>query len=326
VVRKIDWENQIGRRLKLRDLHVYLTIVQRGSMSKAAAQLGVSQAAISEIVADLEHAVGVRLLDRNSQGVEPTTYGQALLRRSLAAFDELKQCIKDIEFLADPTVGELRIGCAESVSTTILPPIIDRFSRQYPGVVLHVNNSVSPTLELPELRARTLDLFISRLVKPLQEKSNDLNVETLFDDEMVVAAGAHSRWASRRKVDLRELLNEPWILNPPRSWNYITLEEAFRLRGLDMPKVRLMTFSIHVRANLLAIGPYITAFPSTFLRLNARRFSMKALPIELPLRPWPVAIVTLRSRTLSPIAQRFIDHVRAFTRTTADPIPAKQSA
>src|SRR5262245_48927896 len=247
VVRKIDWENQIGRCLKLRDLHVYLTIVQRGSMSKAAAQLGVSQAAISEIVADLEHAVGVRLLDRNSQGVEPTTYGQALLRRSLAAFDELKQGIKDIEFLADPTVGELRIGCAESVSTTILPAIIDRFSQQYPGIVLHVDNSVSPTLELPELRARSLDLFVSRLVRPLVQKCDDLNVEILFDDEMVVAAGVQNRWAARRKVDLGELIEEPWILNPPRSWNYITVAEAFRLRGLDMPKIRLMTFSIHLR-------------------------------------------------------------------------------
>ena len=107
---KIDWESQIGRRIKLRDLHVFVAIVQRGSMAKAAVHLGVSQSAVSDVIADLEHAVGVRLLDRGPRGVEPTSYGRALLTRSLAAFDELKQGIRDIEFLADQAAGELRIG------------------------------------------------------------------------------------------------------------------------------------------------------------------------------------------------------------------------
>ena len=97
----IDWEAQIGGRLRLRDLHAFFTVVRHGSMAKAAAQLGVSQPAISKIVADLEYALGVRLLDRNRRGVEATTYGAALLRRGLAAFDELKQGVREIEFLAD---------------------------------------------------------------------------------------------------------------------------------------------------------------------------------------------------------------------------------
>jgi len=92
--RKIDWESRIGRRLRLRDLHVFYTVVQHGSMAKAAVQLGVSQPAVSEVIADLEHALGVRLLDRSSQGVEPTMYGDALLKRSIAVFDELKQGIR----------------------------------------------------------------------------------------------------------------------------------------------------------------------------------------------------------------------------------------
>ena len=91
-----QWESQIGRRLKLRDLHVFSTVIHRGSMAKAADHLGVSQPAVSEIIADLEHALGVRLLDRSSRGVEATPYGQALLKRSIAAFDELKQGIRDI--------------------------------------------------------------------------------------------------------------------------------------------------------------------------------------------------------------------------------------
>src|SRR4051812_30284528 len=123
--KRIEWEGQIGRRLRLRDLYVFSSVVRLGSMAKAAQSLGVSQPAISEVVADLEHALGVRLLDRNAQGVIATVYGTALERRSVAAFDELKQGIKDIEFLSDPTAGEVRIGCPESISAATLQPIIE---------------------------------------------------------------------------------------------------------------------------------------------------------------------------------------------------------
>src|SRR6516225_5991167 len=119
----INWDVQIGRRLRLKDLHAFLMIVQRGSMARAAEQLSVSQPAISKIVADLEHALGVRLLDRGRRGVEPTIYGRALLKRALTAFDELKQGVRDIESLADPQGGELTIGCADSIAATLLPPI-----------------------------------------------------------------------------------------------------------------------------------------------------------------------------------------------------------
>lgn len=70
MLRKIHWESQIGRRLKMRDLHVFFTVAQHGSMAKAATLLGVSPPTVSEVIADLEHGLGVRLLDRSPQGVE----------------------------------------------------------------------------------------------------------------------------------------------------------------------------------------------------------------------------------------------------------------
>src|SRR5262245_20315512 len=138
--RLVNWENQIGRRLRLRDLHVLFMVVQHGSMAKAAIDLGISQPAVSDVIANLEHALGVKLFDRGPQGVEPTVYGRALLKRSLAAFDELKQGIRDIEFLADPTTGEIRIACTWGIIAAILSPIIEGFSRQYPRVILHVED------------------------------------------------------------------------------------------------------------------------------------------------------------------------------------------
>src|SRR5262249_5958060 len=145
--RKIDWTTQIGHRLKLRDLHVFCTVVQNGSMAKAAAQLGVSHPTVSEVIAGLEHTFGVSLFDRGPHGVQPTTFGVALLRRCTAAFDELKQSARDMAFLADSTRGELHIGCAESLAASILPPIIEQFSQRYPRVGLNVEAAVTGTPE-----------------------------------------------------------------------------------------------------------------------------------------------------------------------------------
>ena len=119
----MSWnEQRISRQLKLRDLHVLMTVARSGSMGKAANELSVSQPAISKAIADMEAALGVRLLDRNPRGVVPTIYARALLDRGVVAFDELKQGIEHVNFLANPTTGELRIGSTIAIATGFLPP------------------------------------------------------------------------------------------------------------------------------------------------------------------------------------------------------------
>src|SRR3974390_2641466 len=241
MLRKIDWESQIGRGMPLRDLHVFSTVVRLGSMAKAAQELGVSQPAVSEVIADLEHALGVRLLDRKPQGVEATIYGAALERRSLAAFDELKQSIKDIEFLADPEVGEVRLGCPESISATLLQPIIEKFTELYPRVVLDVD-TVNTQSFAQKLRDRHLDLVLVRESWPLSDPElvTDMEVDTLFEDQLSLAAGLHSPGGRRRKVDIAELRDEPWIFTSVETWNYRVVT-AFRMRGLEPPKAAIKT-------------------------------------------------------------------------------------
>ncbi len=97
-------------------------------MAKAAKHLSMTQPAVSDAIATLEDALQVQLLDRTSKGVEPTIYAEALLKRGHAIFDELRQGIRDIEFLADPTAGEVRIGCPESFAAGLVPAIIDRLT------------------------------------------------------------------------------------------------------------------------------------------------------------------------------------------------------
>src|SRR5262252_3399335 len=132
------WNDRIGRRIKLSDLHVLLAVAQSGSMAKAANELAVSHPVISRSISELEHTLGVRLLERNPHGVELTEFGRAMLSRSHAAFDELRQGVKDIEFLADPTAGEARIGSTAPLAASFVSTIIDRLHRRYPRMLFYV--------------------------------------------------------------------------------------------------------------------------------------------------------------------------------------------
>jgi DNA-binding transcriptional LysR family regulator len=284
-------------------------------MAKAAAQLGVSTPTVSEVIAGLEHRLGVRLLDRSPKGVEPTAYGNALLKRALVVFDELKQGIKDLEYLADPTSGEIRIACPLAMASTIVPNLLEPFVKKYPHVTLHFDEVTvaSNRRDFQDLRDRKYDLILGRggSLQADDRATDDLNIEFLFDDQLVIVAGAKNKWAARRrKIDLTELVDEPWIMQEPQTWNHRNLSEAFHARGVALPKASLVTLSLSIISHFLADGKFMTSMP----RSVAHFCSLKILPVDLPVRPWPAYIATLKNRTPSPAVERFIGHVRDFTR------------
>jgi DNA-binding transcriptional LysR family regulator len=128
----------------------------------------------------------------------------------------------------------------------------------------------------------------------------------LGDDPLVIATGPQTRWARRRNVALADLIDGPWVLSGPETWNRVGLTRAFAAIGLPTPKVSLVTMSIPIRIDLLLSGAYITAMPQSV----ANRYAVKILPIELPVERWSVAIITLKKRTLSPVVERFIERAR----------------
>ena len=210
VGRPMKWDQRIGRRLKLHDLHVLLTVAELGSMGKAAGHLAVSQPSVSKAIADIEHAVGVRLLDRTAKGVELTDYGRALLRRGMGAFDELRQGIREIETLADPSTGEVRVGCPEAIATGLMLNVIDKFSRRHPRVVVSVIAANSLSHEFRLLRDRVVDFLIGALPQPFAD--DDLDHEFLYRDQPFFLCGSKHPLARRRRVMLADLVDEPWLL------------------------------------------------------------------------------------------------------------------
>jgi DNA-binding transcriptional LysR family regulator len=179
--------------------------------------------------------------------------------------------------------------------------------------MFHVQHTIPTTSDFRDLRQRSVDLVLGRIPHPLKEA--DLQAHVLYQEHLSVVAGTTSPWARRRKVDLADLADEQWILLPQNEMPGSLLADAFRARGLKPPQPTVSAFSIHMRDRLLATGRYVSVVPNSVLHFAGDRLSFRALPVKLPIHPRPVAVVTLRHRTLSPVAQLFIDCARRLTKS-----------
>ena len=300
----VQVNDRIGRRMRLQDLNVLMTVAESGSMGKAAQILNISQPAISRSIAELENALGVRLFDRHRQGIEPTEYGRALLNCSVAVFDDLREGVKSIEYLADPAAGEVRIGCNPFLAASFVPALVDRFSRRFPRIVIHIVTARLETLHR-ELNERNVDLVITRRFGSIADERMDF--EFLYDEPYVIVAGLQSPWVRRRRIELAELVSEPWALPAPKSVSASVAMEAFRARGLDYPRSTVVTDNAQARIALVAAGRFLTILPSA-LRFPAGQPDIRVLPVEPQMAEMPVGVVTLKNRTLSPVAKLFIQH------------------
>ena len=306
----MHWTERIGRRLNPHDLHIFMAVVEHGNMARAADSLAVSRPVVSRTIAELERSLGVRLLDRGRQGVEPTLYGRALFKRSIAVFDELKQSVADIESLGDPNSGEVRIGCTEPMAAGFVAAVIDELSRRYPQLVFQLELCTTPAQQFHVLRERRCDLVVARVWPQAPEP--DMDVEVLFDDQVSVMAGPSNKWLERRKVTLAELAGEHWLLAPIDNEPGSPVFEIFHALGLLVPPARVASYSLNVRTSLLATGRFLAIIPASVLRFGGSAQSvLKVLPCALPPSVQPVAITTLKNRTLGPTAKLFIECARA---------------
>jgi DNA-binding transcriptional LysR family regulator len=318
----MDLVDRVASRLKLRDLRLLDTVVRQGSMAKAANQLNLSQPAISKAIAEMEHVLGVRLIDRGRQGVEPTPYGATLLRRGLAIYDELRQGVAEIEQLSDPTTGTVRVAAPEPIGAGLLTALITQFTQKYPRAVVHVTQTPVASLQFLEpryrdLRSRNVDFVVAPIFEPTLE--DDLTNEPLLEDRPVIATGVSNPWARRRNVSLGDIVDEPWVLQPEDTIAGRSHIEAFTAAGLAVPGNKITSASVHVQIGLAAAQKFFTIFPHSMMHFSATRLSLKSMPINVKVAPFSVGIVRLKKRSLSPAAQEFIRMARDITRPLRGP-------
>ena len=291
------------RRLKLETLRVLMEVAQAGSMGKAAERLHTSQPNISRSIAELERALGVRLLDRRRQSVEPTQYGRALLDCGVTVFDDLRQGLKNIEFLADPTKGEVRIGIVP-FAMSFVSDIVDRLSQRCPHIVFHIATAEVETLH-DQLIGRKVDLLIAKTIgpfvgerfrsptalqRPLRRRCRHAAPSGASPDGQAGRIGNASMGAAAARIRYGA-----------------DLARVFQAVGVNYPRATVYTIPSSLRARLAVTGRFLTIFHASVLRAFAEGAALKALPVKLAATSGSVGAITLKNRTLSPVVQLFIE-------------------
>jgi DNA-binding transcriptional LysR family regulator len=307
--------NSVRHRVTLRQLEALLLTAECGSMGKAAERLASSQPVITKAIADLEHALGVRLLDRGPRGAEPTLYGRALLKRGVAIFDELEQGVREVEFLTDQAAGELHVGCADSMMSGLLPVIINRLCKRHPRMTFHLTQAPSGEALNRELRDRKVDLILGKVGLPMTE--TDLNYQVLFDERQLVVTGPKSPWLRRRRIRLADLGEERWVLPPPNTGGGGQIAEIFRSCGVEVPHAAVFSTSIQLYESLTTSGNFLAMLPASVLWFGPKRTSLTILPVKLPAAPWPIGITTIKGRTVSSATQLFVEAAREIASSRA---------
>jgi DNA-binding transcriptional LysR family regulator len=294
--------NRIGKRLKLRDLQILQATVKAGSMVKAATDLAITQPAVSYAIGEMERALGVPLLERSSQGVRPTVYGEVLLERSRIVFNELRHGISEIQSLADPSAGELRIGTTAPMSA-IVSAALNQLVPRYPRMTFALD--VRPTdILLNAMRRRDIELVISRLADFVNDE--DLHVDTLFHDELAVMCSKRNKWARRRGVVLADLTGEPWVLPTPEGFLTKIIRNAFEDQGLEMPHATVTTQSTYALSVLVANGPFLAMHPTAMLTIPSEHPQLTSVDVKVRKTRGPIGLITLKDRPLSPTAKLFL--------------------
>ncbi|MFY9952692.1 LysR family transcriptional regulator [Bradyrhizobium sp.] len=309
----MDWSDRIGSRIKLRDLHILMAIADTGSMAKAAAKLRISHPAISKTISDMEGTLGVRLLDRGSQGAELTAYGEVLLRCGINIFDEMRQGVRSLEHLSDPNSGEVRLGCTEIVIHSLAPTIVRKFSQKYPGVQLDVKLTNPGEYQIQELRERKIDLLITRATG--QRPEDDFHSEVLFDEPFVFVVGAQSEFARKRRVALKDIIKSNWVLPSYDSAPGVLIAGIFRANDFQPPRPAIKTVSIQLTKLLIASGEFVGILPTSVAALDAHQAALKVLPFKSSGPRISAEIVFLKNRTLSPAVELFIKCAREVARS-----------
>jgi len=304
----MKWTDRVGRRVKLRDLHIALAVADAGSMTRAAEELAVSYPVVSKTISDLEHTLGVKLFDRSISGVKPTHYGRALLKSGVTVFDEMRKGLQQIDSIKQPDAGDLHIGSSIVTDAGLLPAVMERFAQDFPRAAVHVTPENIAVQQYDNLRERKVEMVLGRLPATMNEP--DLVTETLFDEPHVVVAGSESRWAKKRNLRLADLMGEPWALAEAGSLARSLHDDLFRRSGVEAPSATVLTVSLHLYMRLIETGRWLGLVPASVMRFGGKDMKLKVLSVKVSTPPSPVGIITVKDRTLTPLGERFIECTR----------------
>ncbi|WP_420223567.1 LysR substrate-binding domain-containing protein [Pigmentiphaga litoralis] len=270
---------------RLRQLRLLVAMDDHGSIARAAASIHLSQSAATQAVADLERLLEVKLFERHARGIRPTTAGQALIAAARGATAGLQSAAEALSALQRGATGTLRLGAIPAASYTLLPPLLEVFCAEHPGVHLDVQEGAGTAL-LPLLLAEHLDAVFCRA--PPSLPSGFAFTPLLADDVVVIGAASHPM-AGKADVSLESLANSRWIM-PTVNIEVRAIFDAVVLRNFpDAQFLMVSTVSVPVLDGLLQQGNAATICPRSVSKGLLANPRICLLDVTLPARLPPLS-------------------------------------
>lgn len=287
--------------LEVRHLAALVAVVDEGSFGAAANRLGYTQAAVSQQVAALEKITGVAVFDR-APGRRPvglTPAGQALHRHALAMLARVASAQADLAALDGGRAGCLRVGTYASVGARVLPTVLRRFTRDWPGIEIQLTDGANDTELLPRVESGELDL--SFVMLPVEDGPFEV-VEVLRDPYVLVVPAASPLTGPLRPEDLDGVP----LIGFRTCRNVARVEAQLRLHGVE-PRTVFRSDDNTTVQGLTAEGIGHALVPRLAVDPTDRRTRMLAVD---EIHPRRLGVVRHRDRHATPAARAFVDIVK----------------
>lgn len=292
---QIDW--YLRTNLRPRHIRMLVALDDYRHVGSVAANLNVTQPAVSKSLAEIEKGLGLKLFERTARGVHPTVYGESLIRHSRRMLADLAQARDDLRGLMSGATGSVCVGTLSAAALTLLPQSLVLMKHRSPRTTVVVREGTIESL-LPELWSGKIDLIVGRL--PSDRRLNAHDEKILSEQAVTLVAGKHHPLASRKRLRWADLKSFSWVIPPVGTLLREPLERAFEQHGIPMPDNRIETLSVQIIHAYLQLTDAIAFLAGDVSKHFARTGSLAVLPLELPNVLRPVGMMWQKQRPQSP--------------------------
>lgn len=305
---------RLPRQLRMRELRVFVAVLEHRSFRKAAGALHVTQPAVTKAIAGLETLLGVRLFDRVANGVEPTVHGASFAPHARAIFGELRSAALQLDVVSRGASGTLRVGSVPLPASGFLPEALARMIAQQPNVFITMTEARERELA-DLLRKREIDIAFVRLAH--FPAADDLTIDVLFEETLFVLAHRQHELAASLRLTWSEVVDKPWVMPPTDSPFLQQVRRSFERADMALPRHCVEAASISMQFGMVLHGSMLAFGMRRNDRALSLRDSLIRLPVPLPKMTGNIGAITLRGREAPPLAVQLLDQIREVTTTAA---------
>lgn len=295
-------------RLNVRQLSLLVHLDEKRSVLRAAEAAHLTQPAASKLLATLESGFGAPLFTRHARGVEPTIYGEILIRHARSALAELRQAHEEMSASRSGVTGDASIGTALTSATTMVPAAVAALMRKFPRIRVNIELDFSEAL-VERLQERKFDMVIARVHN--SQRLDDIEFEPLGEEPHGIVARSGHPLAKKRGLALADLAGQTWVLPPSGNVLRDRISGLFLQQRLEPPHQVVETSALPIITSLLRMSDMVAPLAIEVVRPYLESRVLTALRLDLDLRLGVAGILTLRGHRMSPAASAMLTELRA---------------